>query len=148
MTTTNFTSRSSINSNSSENITLSPSRPNQKNQVHTYSHNHFNDLPIEILQHIAAQIEGDNDLGKYRFVCKATKESVDADNLSFWRRRFHERFEKSAVITNNAEFKRVYQRRRFWLKNGAIFKTGDTRKEKECLEVLRELVVGESFLPL
>ena len=68
---------------------------------------------------------------------------MDADNCSFWRRRFLACFEKPIKLTNNVAFKHAYQKRKYVLKHGAQFQTGETRKEKGCLELVRDLVVGE-----
>ena len=59
-------------------------------------------------------------------------------------------FETSTALTtgkNNVAFKKAYQKHRGCLKNGASFRSGDTKRERECLEVLRDLVVGEIFFP-
>lgn len=112
----------------------------------TEAHNPFDNIPIEVTQHIASYLDYDSDLCTFRLVCHSTLDAVDADNCSFWRRRFQDVFESSTVLSmgrNNVAFKKAYQKRRGCLKNGASFRTGETKRERECLEVLRDLVVGE-----
>ena len=87
-------------------------------------------------------------------MCRSTLDAVDADNCSFWRRRFLDYFEKPTTgvsfeantnaAWNNVAYKKAYQKRRSALKNGAKFAVGASKRETECLEVLRDLVVGES----
>jgi hypothetical protein len=111
--------------------------------------NPFNDIPIEVTQHIATYLDYDSDLCAFRLICRSTLDAVVADNCSFWRRRFLDVFETSNALTtgrNNVAFKKAYQKRRGCLKNGASFRTGETKRERECLEVLRDLVVGELFI--
>jgi hypothetical protein len=116
----------------------------------TSAENPFNAIPIEVTQHIAAYLDYDSDLCAFRLICRSTLDAVDADNCSFWRRRFLGVFETSTTLTtlrNNVAFKKAYQKRRGCLKNGASFRTGETKRERECLEVVRDLVVGELFIP-
>ena len=116
----------------------------------TKNQNPFNNIPIEVTQHIASYLDYDSDLCSFRLICRSTLDAVDADNCSFWRRRFLDVFETSTTLTtgkNNVAFKKAYQKRRGCLKNGASFRSGDTKRERECLEVLRDLVVGEIIIP-
>ena len=117
--------------------------------------NRFNKLPIETVQHIASYVLEDDLLCNFRLACQAMHNAVDADNCSFWRRRFLSRFEKPADADSegwkgakgNVRFREAYQKRRWVMKNGASsFVTGDTAREEKCLEVLRDLVVGTSPL--
>lgn len=111
-------------------------------------YNPFDKLPIEITQRIGSYCTYDSDLCNFRLICRSTHDSVDGDNCSFWRRRFLDVFEQSISLqtSGNLAFKKAYQKRRSVLKNGAQFRTGETRRERECLEVIRDLVVGESSL--
>ena len=109
----------------------------------TYSSNPFDTLPIETNQHIASFLDYDSDICNFRLICRSAHDAVDADNCSFWRRRFVACFETPTKSMDNVAYKKVYQKRRGALKCGAIFQTGETKREKECLEVLRDLVVGE-----
>ena len=115
----------------------------------TSTKNPFDTIPIEVTQHIASHLDYDSDLCAFRLICRSTLDAVDADNCSFWRRRFLDVFESSAALTtlrNNVAFKKAYQKRRGCLKNGASFRTGESKRERECLEVLRDLVVGEFLI--
>ena len=113
-----------------------------------HSSNPFDILPIETNQHIASHIENDSDICNFRLICRSTLDAVDADNCSFWRRKFLSCFEKPVKTMSNFEFKRTYQKRRGVLKCGALFYLGDTKREKECLEVVRDLICGEFHSPI
>ncbi|KAK3716377.1 hypothetical protein LTR37_006527 [Vermiconidia calcicola] len=113
--------------------------------------NPFTTLPLETNQHIASLIEYDTDLCSFRLICHATNDAVEADSCSFWRRRFLGHFERPVGepslwkgAEGNLRFKKEYAKRRGCLKNGARFGSGETRRERECLEVVRALVV-DSF---
>ena len=94
-------------------------------------------------QRIAHHIEADQDLCAFRVVCKATRDAIDGDNLSFWRRRFLGTFEKATGYKSNKAYKEAYQKRKKAMKFGADFKRGSSRREKACLEVLRDLILGK-----
>ena len=105
--------------------------------------NPFDILPIETNQNIASFLDYDSDICKYRLICRSTLNAVDADNCSFWRRGFLACFEKPTKSMDNVAYKKAYQRRRGVLKCGAAFQTGEKKREWDCLEVLRDLVIGE-----
>lgn len=110
----------------------------------------FGSLPIETTQHIAAYLDSDTDLCNFRLLCHATDDAVNADGLSFWRLRFLSQFEKPAwkasgkKLIDNQVYKDQYQLRKRVLKNGARFKAGESGKEKVCLQVLKDLMLGRS----
>ncbi|KAK0966809.1 hypothetical protein LTS01_017602 [Friedmanniomyces endolithicus] len=113
----------------------------------------FDSVPIETNQHIASYLTGDSDLCNFRLISQSTHDAVDADNNSFWRRRFLAVFETPMWGANrsgdiNVKFKREYQRRRRCLLFGAKYEAAvwkhegkEIRKGTEALEVLRELLV-------
>jgi len=113
------------------------------------------DTPQQTNQHIASYLTGDSDLCNFRLISQSTHDAVDADNNSFWRRRFLAVFETPMWGANrsgdiNVKFKREYQRRRRCLLFGAKYEAAvwkhegkEIRKGTEALEVLRELLVGE-----
>ncbi|TKA76036.1 hypothetical protein B0A55_05109 [Friedmanniomyces simplex] len=118
--------------------------------------NPFDSVPIETNQHIASYLTSDFDLCNFRLVSHATHDAVDADNDSFWRRRFLAVFETPvwgggrgrSTATSNLKFKREYQKRRRCLMFGAKYEAALTRREgkeirkgTEALEVIRELLV-------
>lgn len=126
----------------------------------TYSPDPFDTLPIEVgitnayetdaditlqtNQHIASFLEYDTDICNFRRICRPTLDAVDADNYTFWRRRFVSHFEDCCwPRTQNVKYRVSYQARKRLLKNGAVFTTGETRKERKCLELIRDLAIGE-----
>ena len=70
--------------------------------------------------------------------------AIDADNGSFWRYRFREKYAFKEGLPNK-ELRRVYQRRSKALRRGTAlnFFRGYKRREQAALEVLRDLVVGK-----
>ena len=65
-----------------------------------FSHNYFNSLPIETIQHIASFLEYDSDLCNFKYISQGARDAVDADNHSFWRRRFLQYFEASKELSD------------------------------------------------
>ena len=110
---------------------------------------------------IALELTSDADLEAFRSVCTATKDSVDSDGGTFWRRRFLTVFDhprhlpstepnsRTRKITSlNAWFMTKYKTMRQVLRSGCDFKTaGHTKEEKLCLVFLRDLAVGK-FIPI
>jgi hypothetical protein len=97
----------------------------------------------QLNQAIARQLETDKDIAIYRSLCRSTWDAVDADNGSFWRARFREKY----ALRNgrsNAELMDAYQRRRKQLRHGSgyDFFRGHARREVDVVEVLKELIVG------
>ena len=78
------------------------------------------------------------DICSFQLVCKQTYYAVNSDQ-SVWRERFLDVFERVPISSN---FKSMYQVRRKVLRAGAVFTGGYTRKETECLHVIRELILG------
>ncbi|KAK5675128.1 hypothetical protein LTS10_012202 [Elasticomyces elasticus] len=117
------------------------------------SHNPFDGLPIETNQHIATYLTTDSDLCTFRLVSQSTHDAVDADNNSFWRRRFLSVFETptwgvTRSASQNVKFKFEYQRRRKCLMFGAKYEAAlvrrdavQIRKGTQALEVVREMLV-------
>jgi len=109
---------------------------------------------------IALELTSDTDLEAFRSICVATKDAVDSDGGTFWRRRFltvfdHPRDLPSAernartgkVISVNAWFMIKYKTMRQVLRTGCDFRTaGNAKREKLCLVFLRDLAVGK-FVP-
>lgn len=73
------------------------------NGVVAFGRNPFDSLPIETVQHIASQSTYDSDLCNFRLICRSTHDAVDADNCSFWRRRFLDLFESSEKLKEGGE---------------------------------------------
>ncbi|KAH7414389.1 hypothetical protein DE146DRAFT_763127 [Phaeosphaeria sp. MPI-PUGE-AT-0046c] len=105
----------------------------------------FNILPVELNHAIARYLETDKDIVAFRASCRGAKDAIDADNGSFWREKFRRKFALRRGRTNK-ELKKAYQRRMRWLHRGTgyDFHWGQKRREKDTVEVLREIIV-ESF---
>ncbi|KAH7385622.1 hypothetical protein BKA66DRAFT_528087 [Pyrenochaeta sp. MPI-SDFR-AT-0127] len=105
----------------------------------------FNSLPIELNKAIAHEFESDKDIISYRLVCRATNDAIDADNCSFWRAKFREKY-AFKEDSSNTTLARHYQNRARQLRRGLAydFFRGHKRREKDVVKVLRDLIV-ESF---
>ena len=90
-------------------------------------------------------LESDRDLITYLSICKSTFVAVNADNLSFWRRRFLEFYEQPLDFPSNVALKQRYKNRRWALKHGARFSGGTKQNEQAVLLVLRDLILGEKI---
>ena len=73
----------------------------EKARYGLFSHNYFNSLPIETVQHIASFLDYDSDLCNFKYISSGAKDAVDADNQSFWRRRFLQYFEGSKDLSED-----------------------------------------------
>lgn len=61
--------------------------------------------------------------------------------MSFWRQRFFARYDGLGRQASNKELRKLYQERRKWLeKRKADFRTGQTRPELKCLNLLVGLI--------
>lgn len=103
---------------------------------------------------IGLELENDTDLGTYRLICISTKNAIDGDNYSFWRKRFLTKFDAPSASGSskrciaNESIIEMYQLRRKLLRRGATFEHGgSTQAENNCLLVVRDLVVGMYELP-
>lgn len=98
------------------------------------------------MQHIASYVEDDKDLENFRCSCPAVNNAIDESRGYFWRCRFIDRWEAPRVGSNvksGADFKIAYRRRNHVLNKQTRFQLGDTRRERNCLEVLRDMILGK-----
>ncbi|KAI4722389.1 hypothetical protein E4T48_01339 [Aureobasidium sp. EXF-10727] len=135
---------------------MSPSR--RKSRPHTHVTKQkvsckfsgaFELLPVEIRQSIASYID-DKSITSYRLICRSTKHALDEDEGSFWRTRYLDSYdppqnlpigERSVV---NEWFKKQYQCRKRVERQRFDFQAGNSKKEMECLSLMRDLI-NESF---
>ncbi|OAK98834.1 hypothetical protein IQ06DRAFT_327330 [Phaeosphaeriaceae sp. SRC1lsM3a] len=105
----------------------------------------FNTLPIELNQGIARYLESDKDFVAFRATCRGARNAIDADNGSFWRAVFREKFALRQGRTNK-DLRRTYQRRMKLLRRGTgyDFYWGHSKREQDVVEVLQDIIV-ESF---
>ncbi|KAH3918232.1 hypothetical protein HBI56_143460 [Parastagonospora nodorum] len=105
----------------------------------------FNALPIELNQAIARELDTDQDIARYAFVCRSTNNAVNADKGSFWRAKFREKYAFKEG-RSNTELRSIYQVRSKHLRRGVVypFYRGHNRREVDAILVLKDLIV-ESF---
>lgn len=122
----------------------------------------FNTLPIEachttlsylrpartnnlqqLNQGIARYLESDKDFVAFRATCRGARNAIDADNGSFWRAVFREKFALRQGRTNK-DLRRTYQRRMKLLRRGTgyDFYWGHSKREQDVVEVLQDIIVG------
>ncbi|KAL5120293.1 hypothetical protein ACEQ8H_001851 [Pleosporales sp. CAS-2024a] len=77
----------------------------------------FSTLPIELNQAIAHQLDNDVDIARFRAICRGTNDAVDADNGSFWRARFRNKYALKDGRSNTL-LKKTYQKRAKQLRRG------------------------------
>ena len=101
-------------------------------------------------QDIALSFESDKDVASFREVCQSTRNAVDADACSFWRRRFLMAFEKPPDwrpsgdrARDNRRYRNEYSHRQVVLKRGADFALGSRWSEQKCLRVILDMILGE-----
>lgn len=76
--------------------------------------------------------------------CRSARDAIEGNGRSFWRRRFLATFEKPHRPKSNDEFKAMYLRRRLNNFHRVTFAKGNSRAEKECLNAIRDIIVGQS----
>jgi hypothetical protein len=105
------------------------------------------DGPLQIRQSIAGYLD-DNSVASYRLIYTSTKHALDEDEGSFWRSRYLDTFdppqntptgERSVV---NEWFKKQYQCRKRVEYQRFDFQVGNSRKEMECLSLMKDLING------
>lgn len=104
---------------------------------------------------IGRELENDTDIGNYRLTCNSTKDAIDGDEYSFWRKRFLDYFDALSMADScarrraNKSLKDIYMQRRRLLQQGADFESGSTTRDAMgCLAVMRDLIIGMSKLHL
>ncbi|KAJ4367353.1 hypothetical protein N0V83_006934 [Neocucurbitaria cava] len=106
----------------------------------------LHELPLQALNKaIAHELDADKDVATYRLICSATNDAVDADNKSFWRAKFREKYALKEG-TPNSKLATIYQNRAKQLRRGTgyPFFRGHKKREIDVVEILRDLIV-ESF---
>ena len=111
----------------------------------------YTDQSSQINQQIASELDTDQDICNFRLICRDTHDAIDADGCSFWRRRFLAIFETPQLeltgqrVADNEKFRDVYKKRKNLLKNGVLqeFRNGLVPREQQCLELIRDLIIGE-----
>ncbi|KAL6708480.1 hypothetical protein ACN47E_002743 [Coniothyrium glycines] len=105
----------------------------------------FNSIPIELNKTIAHNLDADKDVAAFRLICRATNDAIDADNCSFWRAKFREKYALKEGV-DNSDLMQIYQRRAKLLHRGTSYNffRGHQRRENDVVKVLRGLIV-EAF---
>lgn len=99
---------------------------------------------LQLNKAIAHYLNTDKDIVSFRLICRRTNDAIDADHGSFWRHRFREKYAFKEG-TSNKELRRAYQRRSKMLRRGTgyDFFRGYKKRERDVVEVLRDLIVGK-----
>lgn len=95
-------------------------------------------------QRIAEVLEDDTSIDAFMRTCRSTHAAIEGNGRSFWRRRFLATFERPQRSKSNNEFKALYLRRRLSNFHRVTFASGKSRAEKECLNTIRDIIVGPS----
>lgn len=99
---------------------------------------------FQTVQNIAECLDSDTSLCNFQASCRSAREAIEGDNFSLWRRRYISNFEPTGWDqSENSKYKKAYHDQRKVLKNGAIFVEGRSLKERTCLNLMKELIVGE-----
>jgi hypothetical protein len=105
------------------------------------------DDPLQIRQSIAGYLD-DKSIASYRLVYTSTKHALDEDEGSFWRSRYLDTFDPPQNIPTgersvvNEWFKKQYQCRKRVEYQRFDFQVGNSRKEMECLSLMKDLING------
>ena len=78
----------------------------------------------------------------FRLICHATNSAVDTYRCGVWRDRYAKRYDMPER-KGGREIEMLYKLRSKLLRKGAKFVRGQERREIRCLQILRDLVVGE-----
>jgi hypothetical protein len=97
----------------------------------------------QLNQAIARGLDTDKDIVAFRASCMGARNAIDADNGSFWRNRFREKFALRSGRTSK-DLRKTYQDRVEWLKRGTgyDFHWGHNKKEQDVVRILQDIIVG------
>ncbi|KAK7606833.1 hypothetical protein BKA81DRAFT_382050 [Phyllosticta paracitricarpa] len=103
----------------------------------------FQIMPVELNQEIAQHLDDDKDLVSFRASCRQARDSID-DQDSFWHKRFGTVYDHNRRLAHqggtNRRLRITYQTRKNFLRDGVGFAKGNTRKEKEAVAVLIDMI--------
>ena len=91
---------------------------------------------------IASYIGEDRNVAAFAAACHSTHAAVYCHRAQVWRTLFRESFSLPPDISNNV-LRQVYTRRRRTMRRGASFAHGQNGREKECLIVLRDIIISK-----
>lgn len=101
---------------------------------------------FQCLQQIARSLN-DKDLAAFRVVCQDTCGAIDARPEHFWMYRYLDNFDRPLAFRNLNQFRTAYEKTRSILRSPPIFRHNKTNAESECLEIIRQLIVGKLSFP-
>ncbi|KAK1915549.1 hypothetical protein P3342_003359 [Pyrenophora teres f. teres] len=104
------------------------------------------DMPMEVKQLIAVEIDNDKDLVSFRSAGSVTKNIIDGDYGTFWRAILHKKYDFKDVGMSKQDMARLYQLRSQLFRLGTYidFFYGGTVLEAAAVKMLQELIL-ESF---
>lgn len=87
-------------------------------------------------------LDSDREVCNFRLICHATNAAVETYRCGVWRTRFARRFDMLEKI-GGRQISMMYKLRTKILHKSAKFSMGQEPREIRCLELLRDLVLGE-----
>ncbi|KAK8156402.1 hypothetical protein IWX90DRAFT_486658 [Phyllosticta citrichinensis] len=107
----------------------------------------FQIMPVELNQEIAHYLDEDKDVASFRASCRRARDSID-DQDSFWHKRFGMVYDHNRRLAYgpgiNTSLRKAYQVRKDVLRDGVCFSKGKTKKERDAIAVLIDMI-RESF---
>jgi hypothetical protein len=85
----------------------------------------------------------DQDIANFRLVCHSTNNAVDDDRNYFWRQRYNATYDPAGLSRPSSAMKSLYQLRRRWQRKAPAFVGGNSRDEKDFLQVIKGIIIGK-----
>jgi hypothetical protein len=85
----------------------------------------------------------DQDIANFRLVCHSTNNAVDDDRNYFWRQRYNATYDPAGLSRPSSAMKSLYQLRRRWQRKAPVFSSGNSRDEKDFLQVIKGIIIGK-----
>ena len=99
-------------------------------------------LGIQLNEQIATCLDTDREVCNFRRICHATNAAVETYRCGVWRVRYARRYDMPEKV-GGRRVSMIYKIRSKLLRKSAKFVMGQDPREIRCMEILRDLVVGE-----
>ena len=99
-------------------------------------------LSFQLNEQIATFLDTDREVCNFRRICHATDAAVEAYRCGVWRDRFARRYDMPEKV-GGWQISMIYKIRSKLLRKSAKFVMGHDPREIRCMEILRDLIVGE-----
>lgn len=97
---------------------------------------------FQLNEQIATFLDTDREVCNFRRICHATNAAVETYRCGVWRDRYARRYDMPEKVGGRT-ISIIYKIRSKLLRKSAKFVMGQHPREIRCMEILRDLIVGE-----